>query len=422
MDISQKIVAREITESINKKTMPGRAKLDDLIDYFNLESTKQDVKDWQSARLNALDVHIPDWTDLIRVYDDVIVDSHLTGIVEIVKDKIKATEFEIVNDKGEVDDEKTGYFEKKWFFKFLDWAIEAIYYPVSLIQLGNMVDNGFPDIELIKREYVTPNREFVKKSLEIYGTYKHGVDGWVYTNPSISQYFIPVYPPTVLGMFDRVASHALGKKHMLIYLWRYGELFGLPIRIGKTDTKDPARRVNMENMMSNMGNAMWGVIDPDDSVELKEAKSNSSEPYLAAMNYSNKEMSKALMGTSSVMDETSFVGAAEIGERIYETKGKGYLRDLRFLINDELIPRMIKYMIPIAGCSFRWVNEDKVSYDQKIEAVKTLAPYFKLDKDEVGEKMGFALDEKENTQEDIIKAVQAKSKSIVAEASKMYSI
>ena len=417
----KKYMLREV-EAV--KTLPKKFNIADQIQYFNLDATKQDVSDWQSARLDAIDVNIPDWTDLIRVYDDVIVDSHLTGIIESIKDRIKATPFELVNENGERDD-RTELFEKKWFFKLLDWAVESMYYPYSLVQLGKMIDNGFPEIELIKREYVIPNRNFIKESLNVYGTYKTGVDGWNYTDPKISPYYIMMKAPIELGLLDRVASHALGKKHMLIYLWKYVELYGSPARVGKTDLQDPDRRKNMELMLQNYGNSLWALMDKDgDDLELKGTTggSSSGEPHLKAIDKANSEMSKALMGTDSVMDEKSFVGSAEVGERIFETKGTGILRMIKFIVNDELLPRMLYYTIPVQGLTFRWINEDKITFEQKLELIKTLAPYFELNEEEISE-LGFNVQKKQNiTHDEIIQAVKSKSKSVVADVNKMYNV
>jgi len=113
-------------------------------------------------------------------------------------------------------------------------------------------------------------------------------------------------------------------------------------------------------------------------------------------------MSRALLGSDSLMSEKSFVGSAEIGERLFEAKGKSQLRKIKFIINNQLIPRMIKYGLNMTGYKFQWVNEDKVSYDQKLEAVRILSPTFKMDAIEVGEKLGFTLDEKVDSQEQAV--------------------
>ena len=406
----------------HSKNMPNKADFLDEINRDNLEATKQDVQDWQQARLLAIDVDLPDWVDLIRVYDDIIVDSFLTGVIEVTKDKIKATEFEIVDSSGKVNEEKQEIFEQEWFFKFLDMCTETFFYPFTMVQLGDMVDGSFVNIKQVKREYIIPQFDFIKSNIYSIGAYQDGVDGWSVLNLNYDPYYILIKSDIELGLFDRIASHALGKKHMLIYLWRYGEIFGLPTRVGKTDIDDPLRRKNMEFMLKNMGNNLWASMHPDDELTFVEGKSSSgNQIFLDAMNYSNSEMSRALLGSDSLMSEKSFVGSAEIGERLFEAKGKSQLRKIKFIINNQLIPRMIKYGLNMTGYKFQWVNEDKVSYDQKLEAVRILSPTFKMDAIEVGEKLGFTLDEKVDPQEQAVKMAKALKASSVPELSAMYN-
>ena len=392
------------------KKMPKSVDIYKKIEYDNLDSYKQDIEDWQNGRIAALDISLPDWIGLIRAYDDVMVDSHITAIIEVIKDKIKAKPFEIVDSNYEVDEEKTEIFQSEWFFKFLDICVETIYYPYSVIQLGDVEDDQFKDLKLIKREYVIPQKKFIKQNLYVYGSYKTGVDGWNYSDPKLAPYFIELLCDYELGLLDKIAYHALGKKAMLIYWWRFGEMLGIPMRIGKTDITDPARRANMETMMTNMGSSLSAVIDPQDEVMLVEAKASGTVSlFKDNLEYSNNEISKLLLGSSSVVDERSFVGSAEVGERIFEEKQKAICRKIAFIVQDKLIPRMLKYGFELNGNSFRWVNEDTMKYSDKLEALKILPLHFDMDVDEVSEKIGFALSEKKTTENEIAKAIKAQS-------------
>lgn len=392
---------KKLIQAVSKK-IPKRANLIDELETYNLDATKQDVSDWQDSRLLALDYLIPDWTDLIRVYDDVIVDSFLTGIIETIKDKVKATDFKICDKSGKEIEDKTNLLKEEWFFKFLDWTTEANYYPYSVIQLGDLIDDKFKKIKMIDREYFIPQKNFVKRSYSFTGSYVHDIDGWDITMPELEKYYIAVRSPNKLGLLDRVAYHVLGKKHMLIYMWRFGEMFGLPIRVGKTDISDIERRKNMEAMAANMGNNLWAVIDPEDEFNLIEPKSTGSNSnfFKEAMNFSNSEMSIALAGTESLFKEKSFVGSAEVGERIFEYRQKSILRSIQFIINNQLIPRMVFYGLPVDGLKFQFIQEDTVPYDLKITAVNTLGQLFEMDPEEVGKKTGYTLKPKStpNTQ------------------------
>jgi len=425
MDTFDLVQQREIKKMIvaYNRRQPENTKIDENIDQYNLDATKQDVKDWQGARLTALDYMLPDWTDLIRVYDDVMVDAFLTGIVETIKDIVKSKEFKIVNKAGDEQEDKKTLFEQKWFFRFLDYCVDSFFYPYSVVQLGDMIDDKFKDIKLIDREYFIPQKNFVKKNLFSFGSYKHKFDGWDITQPELVNYYIVIKANHKLGLLDKVAYHSLGKKHMLIYWWRYGEIFGLPIRIGKTDIRDNARRRNMETMVSNMGNSLWGVIDPEDEVNLVESKSSGNNNFFKdLMNHSNYEMSVALAGSETIFKEKSFVGSAEVGERIFELRQKSILRDVSFIINNELIPRMVIYGLPLKGLELKWVQEDNVSYDEKIRAVQTLGTLFSLDADEVGNKMGFKLIPKQmNQQNEVIEDIKNREKtSVMPEVKALY--
>jgi glycosyltransferase A (GT-A) superfamily protein (DUF2064 family) len=63
------------------KRMPIQADLIKKIDYYDLDATKQDIQNWQESRIIAQQTMNPDWTDYIRVCDDIMLDGHLTGRV-----------------------------------------------------------------------------------------------------------------------------------------------------------------------------------------------------------------------------------------------------------------------------------------------------------------------------------------------------
>ena len=192
-------------------------------------------------------------------------------------------------------------------------------------------------------------------------------------------------------------------------------MFGLPIRVGKTDTQDNERRKQMEEMMENMGSSLWSVIDPEDEVELVETKSTGQvDLFEKNLNYSNNEMSKVIIGSTSITDEKSFVGSAEVGERMFEQKQKSICRKIAFYVNNELIPRMVRYGLNLTGFTFKWINEDTVDVITKLEIVKTLSTIGKLDYDQLEETFGFKIEQKADPRDEIIKAQKSNLKELKA--------
>lgn len=384
-----------------KKSMPKSADIASKIDYFSLQAYKQDVSDWSDARQFALDPIVPDWTDYIRVLDDVMVDAHVSGIIRAIKKKVKSKDWYIYNADGSVDEDLSKIFRGRWFKKMIDLIVEADFYPYSVIQLGDY-DDGFDQLKEIKREYYTPQHNQVKRSLYV-STGEH--DKYSFDLEKLKDYFIVVKSEEELGLLDHVAPHALGKKHMLIYWWRYGEQYGLPFRIGKTDVDDNTRRAKLENAFTKMGNNMWMVTDLEDQVDLlsDSNKGGSVDVFLEAMKYSNNEISKNLAGAVGVFDEKSFVGSSEAGERLLDTFVASYCNDIQDTVQHELIPRIINVYNDTRFNSkyFGFDYTENISYEEQLKGIDVLSKYYDLDPEQIEQKTGFKIKPKQSKSEQI---------------------
>lgn len=389
---SKQYISRYVGTIMNKANMPESADIASKIDYYPLEAIGQDIENWSDARLTALDTLAPDWEDLIRVYDDVMIDAHLSGISRAIKKQIKAKKWVITDQDGDVDEELTKIFTAKWVKNLMDWIVDGELYPYSVIQLGDW-DEGFKEITQIKREYYIPQYNQIKKSLFYSSGPGAKLNTWDLDDEELKKYFIVVKSNEELGVMDHVAPLVLGKKHMMIYWWRYGEQFGIPFRVGKTEVDDPKRRKNLENAFTNMGNNMWMVANTDDEIQLLSASDNSGTVtvFLENLKFANNEISKNIAGAIGVFDEKSYVGSSEAGERLLHIFAGSYCSDIEDTINNELIPRIVESYNDkrFADKIFKFENAETISFDEKIKAVDVLAKYFDLDPDEIEQKFGF---------------------------------
>ena len=358
-------------QNIDKK-QPTRTQIASRIILRQQVRQREDVGDWRHALLLAESADHPDRTELIKVFKDVDLDGHITGIVSSIKNKIKSKPFMIVNAQGELDEDKTALFEKEWFFKFIDFIVEAPFWGYSLVQLGNIKDDGFPDIEMIPREYVVPERELVKKDL-FEGTNRNGQNAFFYNELPLKEWFIFIGEKKDMGLFNKATPHALSKKNMFTEMWEYAELFGMPIRKGHTDLNDPERRKNMENMVRQMGSAPWAVLDKDDVIDFVERQSSDpSNVFIEPIKLSNEEISKAFAGQVATFDEKSFVGSAEVQERMFNEFIITFMRNTKFIINNQLITRMVFHRMIPSGFSFKWKAEEILSITDRSKIITDL--------------------------------------------------
>jgi len=343
-----------------------------------------DLNRWIAAINQAESVLLPDRTEMMQVYKDITLDAHLSGVMNAIKNKIKAKEFQLVNDKGEEDENAFDIFEQQWFFDWVDYVIESIWYGFTLVQLGPIVNNTFKYIDQVPRQYVVPEWELVKKTLYI--TTKEG--GVNFRENKQYEPWLIMIDSHDLGILNKCVPHMIGKKNVNLYWWQFSELFGAPMRWGKTDIRDEVRRKNMQNMLTNMGNAGWAVTDPDDNIQLIEAsRTDAYKIYLEAIDLANKEVSKLLAGQTMMFDQGSSRAQGEVHEDLFNDILTAILRKVKFITNSDLIPKMIKLGIKgIEGLHFRYEFEDTVTWQDKVKAIHDLGQVgYKFEPDFVDE-------------------------------------
>ena len=354
------------------RRQPERTRVAQLIVQRQQVRKREDIGDWRNAILTAESVINPNRTDIIRIYKDVDLDGHITGIVGSIKNKIKSKPFMIVDTNGEIDEDKTKLFQKEWYFKFIDFIVEAPFWGFSLIQLGNIKDDGFPDIELIPREYVVPEFGLVKKDL--FGSSANDNRSvFKYNEPPLKDWFIFIGEKKNLGLFNKASPHALAKKNLFAEMWEYGELFGMPIMKGHTNLNDPERRKNMEDMLKNIGSAAWGVFDKDDTIDfIRAGGGDATKTFIQPIKLSNEEISKAFAGEVATFDEKSFVGSAEVQERIFNELIIAFMRNVGFIVNNQLIPRMVIHRMILPGFRHKWKAEEILSINDRAKIITDL--------------------------------------------------
>lgn len=378
-------------KNLNKK---ARVKIIEQLIKRNQRQIAHDLLDWTNAVNDAKRVLLPNRRRLIEIFDRVDEDGHVTGIVESIKNKIKAKEFNILDASGEIDEDSTKKFQKVWFFKFLEWMVEAPFFGYSLIQLGDIVDDAFPGIEMVPREYIVPELGIVRKDLNN----RSGQSSDIFRyedDPSLKDWFIFIGSKDTkrLGLYNKAAPHAIAKRVLFASAWEYAELFGMPFRKGHTDVSDPERKNNMALMLESMGSSAWGLFDKEDDIDFIESnKSDATKVYIEPVKLSNQEISKAFAGGTGMFDEKAFVGSAEVQERLFNEFIASFMRNGTFVINDELIPRMITHGMLPEGSRFKFLREEVLTVQQKIDAIDKLSKFFTFTPETVTEEIGIQVE------------------------------
>lgn len=327
-----------------------------------------DIATYKSAVTSAESLINPNRKQLLTIYKNIELDAHLTAAVSQRKNLTLSKDFEVyVNDEENEDLEVI--INQKWFRDFLDYSLDSVFYGYSLIQFDSIVNDAFKAVELVPREYVKPEFHIVTSN-------SSALTGDDYLEYPYNNWCIGVGKPRDLGLYLKAAPLVIWKKNALGAWSEFVEIFGSPIRIGKTNVRDEETRANMEQYLKNMAIASYGVFDTDDLIELVE--SNRSDAYNVfdmMIQRCNSEISKLILGQTGTLDEKAYVGSAEVQERVLKNVAYNDEFFIEGVLNYQLVPMMQRLGLFPEGAKIKVKAEEDLSLiDQSkidIELIKT---------------------------------------------------
>ncbi len=351
----------------------------------------QDIQKWRTQTIIAENIHNPQRASLYNIYRDVVLDAHLSGLMNTILIKVQASELQLLDSNNELDTEETNKLKNEWFNEYLKYFIESIFYGHSLIQICDVKNNEL-ELKLVNRENVVPEAGIVKKDVNGYA-----FSGVSYRERPYYDWLIECGSTHDLGILHKATPLVLWKKGVLGAWSHYAELFGMPIRVGKTSIHNPENKSNMEAMLENMGQASWSVIGLDDEIELVQSSSTDAyEVYDQLISRANSELSKLVLNQTGTTEEKAHVGSAEVHERMLNDLITSIKNKALFNFKKQLLPKLERLGIIKQGLTPKWDNSEKLSKAEQFNIVKELLPFYIVPTGYIKEHFGVEVQEKAN--------------------------
>jgi phage gp29-like protein len=367
---------------------------------------RQNIAQFKMALNQAESIRYPQRYNLYRIYNESVLDSHLSAAIQQRKHLTLCKDFEVLDSNGEVNEDKTKQLNKKWFRDYLDLALDSIFWGHSLIQFDSIIEDEFKCVDLIPRIYVKPEFHIVTENYS-------DLTGEDYLELPYKNWLIGAGKPRDLGLLSKVAALVIWKRNALGAWAEFIEVFGNPLRIGKTDVRDAVTRNNMADMLKNMSVAAYGVFDRDDDIELKESsKQDAFNVFDMMIQRCNSEISKAILGQTATMDEKSFVGSAEVQERVLEKVAYSDEALIAGINNYQLIPMLNSLGLGFDGMTIKVKQNDELDLIQKsvIDIALINSGKYKLEPEYLLKKYGTEVEEVEieemNTTDKVAKKIK----------------
>jgi len=126
----------------------------------------------------------------------------------------------------------------------------------------------------------------------------------------------------------------------------------------------------------------------------KDTSTDAYNTFDKLIERANLEMSKRIVGATGTSDEKSYTGAANVHADILETKHKLDKFFIKVIINNHLIPRLVKlspaYAV-LANLKFQWDDTESLTLKEILEAVKDLSSHYEFDIDELVNRTGLPI-------------------------------
>jgi len=335
--------------------------------------TKKDIADWHNAWQAAINIDYPRRARLYDIYTTVDTDLQVTGAIAQRKNMVLRKSFKIVDKKtGEEKEDISELFERPWFKNLISLTLDTPYWGHTLVELGDVIDvagvMAYDGVKLVPRRHVMPEFHCI-----IRNPYDTQLSGFDYRDPAMYNYLIEMGGDRDLGLFLKLAVQTIPKKNMLAFWDQFGEIFGAPIRIGKTTSRDQKEHAQMEKMLSSMGAAAWGLFPEGTEIEIKETtRGDAFNVYDKRIDKADSYISKGILNQTMTIDNGSSLSQSKTHLEIFKQVVDTDADNIRDMVNFQLLPRMVLHGFPVSGCRFDWdegveyTPEEQVDYERMI--------------------------------------------------------
>lgn len=345
------------------------------------------VGDLIAARHAAGSIDYPQRARLYDFYEDMLNDEMIYG--QIYNHRIlpvKNRNFKISNAAGVKDEKKAKLFNVRWIPEYIEYCLLSKFWGFSLIYLNELeAKDGvtwIKKIELFDRYHVLQEKGFIVN-------WQSDFTGTNYLEQPVSNYCMPIGNVRDLGLLNKAAHLWLLKKHAWQNWDEFAELFGIPIRIVKTNSDDPRVIAEIEGWTKDMGTAAYGIFPEGTEIDIKEnSKTDAYKVFYEMIKSANEGLAILFSGQTMTSMDGSSKSQAEVHADVATEIRKDDEKFITFEINNLINLLRIKFGYPFdEGDVFEWdVAEDETALIAKFKAVDEMG--FQLDPDEVSNRLG----------------------------------
>lgn len=347
------------------------------------------LAEWKMAITMATDPEEPQRQELHKLYVNLMLDNHLSSVIDSRILFCQRSPFKIVNEKGDENEELSWMFERTWFEDFIKLTLMSRFQGTTLIEMFdvNPETQELLQVDEIPLAFFNTRKGIITKA-------PGDATGWPYREGALQHYYIQVGKDKDLGMLAQLAPMVLAKKLGVGSWLDYIEKYGVPPLFITTDREDDGYFNKMFEAAKNFKSNAFMVGRGMDKFEVGQTGNGNPSNFDMLIIRANDEISKRVLGGAGLTDEKAFVGSAEIQFRLAKDRFESDKLLLKNVINQQLFPRLLKISPVYSGLNghfFEWDDSETQTIKEFIETIGALAPHFELDPEQISQKTGLTI-------------------------------
>jgi hypothetical protein len=400
-------MASKITERIGnafEKAILSRVKNNSLFaEYYNRSDGKkaqykrqatlydaQEIINWKRGVMAATDPDNPRRGILMRFYKSLMLDNHTASVIDTRNLRVQRSSYKLVNEKGVENENLKVLLERPWHDQLKYLALFSKYQGPTLIEMFDTDENG----ELARVKEIPQSNFIPQKGIIINEEYDDNGDSYI--DGIYKDYYLQVGDDWDLGMLNQLAMIVLAKKLGLGSWMSYIDKFGVPPVFAITERMDTGRRDELFEMLENFRSNHFAVLQGKETITIpNNYNSDAYQSFKSLINdVCNREISKRVLGGSSTTDEKSFVGSAEVQERLTQDRYESDKLFYSYLFNTQIRQRLVKLSsvyADLATHTLVWDNQETLDITGYIDAIEKLSTAFDFDIAEVRTRTGLPI-------------------------------
>jgi hypothetical protein len=253
---------------------------------------RRSIRDIELARQEAMRVTEPKQVRLQTLYDNAMLDTLLTSQVELRLSKTLGVDFILRDKRGKEDVKSKEWLENSSIWNdFVKEIVLSKFYGYSLLELYNRL--GELSYYRVRRQNIVPQTgKFYRDELSMeFINYREDKQYGITLLEFVTQ------TDTDFGLLNKVLPYVIYKRFVMGLWSEYCEIFGMPMRVYKTDTGDERSKERAKELLSATGSFLSTIIDNNDTLEfIQSSSSGSGDLYRLLIQECNNEISMLITG------------------------------------------------------------------------------------------------------------------------------